>query len=457
MTTHFLKPTSCFSKAHLLATPALAAAILIATPVVAQDAVEDAPAPSAIPAQTVEQPQIPAIEAAPEPIWSVEFANNLLKSIEAIDKEGLNPNDYKPKELASAISKGASLDLDAEANRAFTWLIEDMRDGRTPAKARRASYVDDPDAANMPTVSLLAKAAQTGDIDGILKSVMPMHADYKALRAELAALAPTETAKRKLIAANMDRWRWFGQDLGKDYLHTNIPEYKLRFIVNQKQISTYRTIVGKPGKTATPQLAESVEGIVYNPTWTVPQSIVKGEGLGQRVLDNPAWARSKGYTATKGANGYISVVQKPGPINSLGHVKLHMPNRHAIFLHDTPSRGLFKRPGRALSHGCIRTERAMELAMTIALVRGDIPIKTSVATQKSLKYKLLPIKRELPVYITYFTMASDVDGKMRKFRDIYGRDRAVVKAMARPRPSTPAAKLARSNSAGTKLAAAVIR
>ncbi len=109
----------------------------------------------------------------------------------------------------------------------------------------------------------------------------------------------------------MDRWRWLQRDLGVQYLLTNVPEFQLRLTVNNNVIRSYRTIVGKPGRTATPQLAETVEGVIFNPNWTVPQSIVKGEGLGARVLGNPGWAGANSYTATRGANGFISVVQGP--------------------------------------------------------------------------------------------------------------------------------------------------
>ena len=78
------------------------------------------------------------------------------------------------------------------------------------------------------------------------------------------------------------------------YLITNVPEFQLRLTVENQIIKTYRTVVGKPGKTATPQLAEMVEGVVFNPTWTVPQSIVKGEGLGARAARQPRQAARKG-------------------------------------------------------------------------------------------------------------------------------------------------------------------
>ena len=180
--------------------------------------------------------------------------------------------------------------------------------------------------------------------------------------------------------------------------------------------------------------------MIFNPTWTVPQSIVQGEGLGARVLGNPSWAKAQGYTATRGANGWISVVQQPGPRNALGVVKLDMPNRHAIFLHDTPSRGLFASENRALSHGCIRVEDARELAMTMAILgnmksKDDIPaIQREVeAITASGQYTAYPIENQWPVYITYFTMARDVEGNLTTFKDIYGRDAAVMASFERPR------------------------
>ena len=160
---------------------------------------------------------------------------------------------------------------------------------------------------------------------------------------------------------------------------------------------------------------------------------MKGEGLGQRVLSNPAWAKSKGYKATKGANGYISVVQQPGPTNSLGRMKLEMPNRHAIFFHDTPSRHLFGSANRALSHGCIRTENALEVAMLIAILGKGATKDEAVAISTSGKYKKVINKREVPAYITYFTMATDIDGKMTTFKDIYGRDKPVLASLDQPR------------------------
>jgi murein L,D-transpeptidase YcbB/YkuD len=372
--------------------------------------------------------------------WTISDAQALLKVAENIGADGLDPADYDLPALRSAIAAGEGSNLDAHAGTVFAWLAEDLRDGRTPMTSRRQWFVVDPDVDLMPTPRLMAKALASHDVAGVLASLNPTHPDYAVLKAELAKT--TDKAKRQKIRANMDRWRWLARDLGKQYLITNVPEYQLRLTVNDKIIRTYKTIVGKPGRTATPQLAEQVQGVIFNPTWTVPQSIVKGEGLGAKVLNNPGWAKSAGYTATKGANGWVSVVQQPGPTNSLGMMKLDMPNEHAIFLHDTPSRGLFNSSVRALSHGCIRTERASELAITLAILQGDMDASEAVEIQKSGEYTRVGFDRRMPVYITYFTMGTTIDGKLSSFPDIYDRDAPVLESLAsarstdRPRVST---------------------
>jgi len=386
--------------------------------------------------QTVSEPVVQGGMEKPAPLvqpWTIANATKLVAVIEGIGAEGLDPKDYDLAPLKVALSAGPSAELDALASQSFVWLVEDLRDGRTPMDAREQWFVVDPDRDTLRTGDLLAEAVKTGDIAGTLAKLHPTHPDYAKLREELARTPANAAAKRKLIRANMDRWRWLARDLGPQYLITNVPEFQLRLTVKDRIISTYRTIVGKPGRTATPQLAEMVEGVVFNPTWTVPQSIVKGEGLGPRALANPAWAKRNGYVASRGANGYISVVQQPGPGNSLGMMKLEMPNPHAIFFHDTPSRHLFAADNRALSHGCIRTERALELAITMAILGKGATKEEAVEISNSGKYTKVMLEKQLPAYITYFTMASDINGQMATFADIYGRDAPVLASLDKPR------------------------
>jgi murein L,D-transpeptidase YcbB/YkuD len=285
-----------------------------------------------------------------------------------------------------------------------------------------------------PTMQVMARALASHDIAGTLAGLDPTYPDYAALKQALVTTPVADRKTRALIRANMDRWRWFSRDLGEFYLMTNVPEFQLRLVRRDTIVRTYRTIVGKPGKTATPQLSELVQGVIFNPTWTVPQSIVKGEGLGAKLIADPAKAKAEGYAVTKSADGTITVVQQPGPNNSLGYLKLDMPNAHAIFLHDTPSRNLFNAPFRALSHGCVRTERATELGIALSIIGGGRTADEAAAISASRKYTKVPMdKRQMPVYIGYFTMAKSIDGQMKPFADIYGRDAPVLASFAAPR------------------------
>lgn len=364
--------------------------------------------------------------------WPAERAQQLLEVVVGISAEGLDPADYRPDELRTAILNGQGDRLDNVAGAIFTWLVQDLRDGRTPVDARRAYLMDDPDSARLPVGTLMEQALASGDVAAVIRSVNPSHPGYAALRSALASTPIGDTARRNAIRANMDRWRWLPRDLGGIHLLVNVPEYTLRLNVNGEEVRRYRTIVGTPGRNATPQMSEMVEGVIFNPTWTVPQSIVVGEGLGRRVLNNPNWAQSMGYRATRGANGYVSVVQAPGPRNALGMMKLDMPNPHAIFLHDTPNRNLFDRDVRALSHGCIRVEGAMELAVTLALLGEGASAEEAMSHSNSLEYTRVPLQQQLPVYIAYFTMGVNESGELVEFPDIYDRDEPVLAALNSP-------------------------
>ncbi|MCB2075694.1 MAG: L,D-transpeptidase family protein [Novosphingobium sp.] len=434
---------------------AMAALALLAQPAVAQPAGEpesilppavSTPAPAAptVPQTTTTSPpadttmtSVPVIQPLPviepEMVWTLGDAQALLGVIEGIGSEGLFPADYRVSALRQAILAGEGDELNAVASKSFSWLVEDLRDGRTPVTERVQWFAVDPDQDVAPTEQIMTAALQSHDVPGVLASLAPTHPDYEVLKAELAATPETDKARRALIRANMDRWRWLARDLGEVYLLTNVPEFQLRLTVKNRIIRTYRTIVGKPGRTATPQLAETVEAVVFNPTWTVPQSIVKGEGLGARLLANPASARRQGYKVTKAADGTVYVVQQPGPNNSLGLMKIHIPNPHAIYFHDTPSKHLFDRDVRAFSHGCIRTERAVELGMTMAILGAELPAQEAADISRSGKYTKVAMTRTFPAYITYFTMGRDIDGNLRSFNDIYDRDKPVLDSFAAPR------------------------
>ncbi|MFZ1742797.1 MAG: L,D-transpeptidase, partial [Pontixanthobacter sp.] len=184
-----------------------------------------------------------ADEASVMQSWNLDNARALAAIVEGIGEEGLKPEDYNLSGLRAAIAAGANPALDEVARKSFAYLVEDLRDGRTPMDARTQWFVFDPDQDRYPTAKLMADALESGDMAGVLSRIMPQHPDYQRLKHELAKTA-AGTAKHKLIRANMDRWRWLARDLGSLYLITNVPEYQLRLTVNDKIIRTYRTVVG---------------------------------------------------------------------------------------------------------------------------------------------------------------------------------------------------------------------
>jgi len=421
--------------------PAAAAGKIATTPAPAapRPAPGSSPPPgstSAVGADPVIAPAVvppPAVVEEPILHWTLADAQALLAAIDSIGAEGLAPADYRPAAIKAAIAAGEGAELDAVASKSLAWLIEDRRDGRTPMNARVQWFAIDNDVDVNPTAAVMERALASHDIAGTLAALDPTYPDYAVLRQALADTPRADSKTRALIRANMDRWRWFSRDLGEYYLMTNVPEFQLRLVRRDKIVRTYRTIVGKPGKTATPQLAEKVQNVVFNPTWTVPQSIVVGEGLGARYLANPAKAARDGYKVTKLADGTVIIVQQPGPTNSLGLVKIDMPNPHAIYLHDTPGRGLFNTASRAYSHGCVRTERALELGMMLTMLKAGKTPEEVTAISNSGKYTKVALTDPMPVYIGYFTMAKDINGQLLTWPDIYGRDAPVLASFAQPR------------------------
>jgi L,D-transpeptidase YcbB len=416
--------------------PKPAAPVSILPPIFApQPAAKPTSAPTNVLPPVIGVPPVvvpPVVIPVVIPHWTSADVQSLIASIRVVGQEGLFPADYQPDALQLALLGGEGPALDDLATRQFGRLAADLRDGRTPFSARVQWYVRDPDAAAMPTDALLTEALASHDFAITLAKLTPKNADYAALKVALAATPAANTARIKLIRTNMERWRWLPNDLGFRHVIANVPEMQLRFVVNSKLVRSYKAVVGKPGETATPQLAEQAQAVIFNPTWTVPQSIIKNE-LGGMISRSPGGGSSGNYTWTRYAGGGVSVVQKAGPNNALGLMKLDMPNAHSIFIHDTPARERFNQANRALSHGCVRAERASELGLLLAIVMGGISGDDGVAILTSGKTTKVPFKEKIPVYVAYFTMATGLDGKMQPFGDVYGRDAAVFASLDKPR------------------------
>lgn len=221
----------------------------------------------------------------------------------------------------------------------------------------------------------------------------------------------------KKITVNMERCRWMSADLNtaKEYIAVNIPSYSLNYFRDGKPILKSRVVVGKE-MNKTVVFSGQMSYLAFSPYWNVPNSILEKEIL-------PAIEKNPNYLEQNNMEWHDERVrQKPGGKNSLGLVKFMFPNSNNIYLHDTPAKSLFNKDDRAFSHGCVRVEKARELAIEITRKDGGWNEKKVDAAMNAGKENTYKLKEKIPVYIAYFTAWADEDGNTAFYDDIYDRD-----------------------------------
>src|SRR3954467_4760047 len=380
-------------------------------------------------------PTAPPPVAQPAPIpapivvagdWKKRDAQDLLAFIEAIGDEGLDPADYDSDALRQAIDAGDKDGLNKVATRAFVKVASDLSLGHVSAEGRVDWHVRDDPFGPAEQQALLTRALKDHNIGDTLRSVLPTHPQYAALKALLAST--TDSALKTKIRLNLDRWRWLPRDLGEKYVIVNVPAYTVSIVENGTTLSRRRAVAGAL-KTPAPRLSAIITGAIFNPWWEVPTS------LSHEV------AGKKGYVSVPNGAG-VRYRQPPGPRNALGRMKLVMGNPYAIYLHDTNAKHLFDKQARAYSHGCIRTEEAVGFAET--LLQGTEWDHDKVnGTVASGKNKQPNLATPFPVYIVYFTVASTTDAAgYLSYTYLYKRDPialAALNALPIPAPAVPPA------------------
>ena len=400
-----------------------ALALLLASPTM-PGAIQTAALAQAQPATAAPPPAAPA----PAPVWRRDTAQELLRYVENIGAEGLDPAAYGPDRLRAALAGTDDAALSTVASQIFLRLAGDLSGGAVRGSSRVDWHMPDQSLDSTERQQLLAQVIRGGAVGATLDSLLPIHPQYAGLRRALANTDPADTARRDLIRTNMERWRWMPRTLGPRHVLVNVPAFTAAIVDNGQVTTRHRAVVGAV-RTPTPQLAAQVTAVTLNPWWNVPQSIIQHEG----------GSFGAGYEVTHGANGGITVRQPPGPRNALGRVKIEMPNDLAIYLHDTPSQALFGRAVRAFSHGCIRTQNVRDFAVLLLAPTGQwdrSAIDDAIATGRNQQVSLAA---PVPVYIAYFTAAATTDGNVVSYADIYGRDAPVRQALNRTAAATTSA------------------
>jgi murein L,D-transpeptidase YcbB/YkuD len=250
------------------------------------------------------------------------------------------------------------------------------------------------------------------------------------------------------ILVNLERGRWVYRDIDEEFLLVNIAGFRANYVDDNELQWDARAQVGKDYRQ-TPVFKAELKYLVFNPTWTVPPTILKKDVL-------PAIKRDVGYLAKKnmkvidrsgkvvdpasldwskysGSNFPYSIRQDPGPVNALGLVKFIFPNKHFVFLHDTPSKALFNRETRTFSSGCIRVEYPFVLAE--ALLKDSLKWNREKIEEliDSGKTKTVYLKKPIPVLILYATAFPSLEDDFIQFRkDVYSRDQVILEELREP-------------------------
>lgn len=223
------------------------------------------------------------------------------------------------------------------------------------------------------------------------------------------------------LLANMERWRWAPRDLGGTRIEVNIPAFEVRYVRDGEIVHRARAIVGKP-ETQTPIFSDTMEFLVVNPSWHVPQSIIR-----KQLAQDPNYYARNGYEVVR-RGGNVFVRQPPGERNALGHVKFMFPNDHAVYLHDTPNRNLFNAARRAYSHGCVRVDQPFKLADVLLAPQQDWN-EQKLRSLVGKGERTVRLATGVPVHLLYFTAFVDEEGKLQLRDDLYGHSRRVQTAL----------------------------
>jgi murein L,D-transpeptidase YcbB/YkuD len=243
------------------------------------------------------------------------------------------------------------------------------------------------------------------------------------------------------IALNMERLRWREYAPAPRSLVVNIPDFHLYMYEKDRVVNVMKVIVGKSA-TPTPIFNDTLEYVVFRPTWAVPENIATHEIL-PKVKANPSYLSANGYVLynkstqqrasitsadlkkLSAANFPYRIIQKSGDANLLGYVKFIFPNQANVYLHDTPNDRLFNKSKRAFSHGCIRVECPEQLAEYVLkeIKNWDkTKIKAAMADEKQQKVVNLPTAQKIPVQLWYQTVWVDAAGMLHFAEDIYEHD-----------------------------------
>jgi murein L,D-transpeptidase YcbB/YkuD len=413
-----------------------------------------------------------------------------IAEIRKADDWGLKASAFQlPEELLAGADEDARVEAEIRLGLAALKYARHARGGRVDPQS--VSKLLDRKPRLYDPRTLVQALAATDKPDVYLRELHPRHPQFRNLQKALVAaraarLAPAGTApepveqaaepapakakgrQRKAaapprdtpdqtvmrIVANMERWRWMPDDLGAFHVWNNVPEQMSAVFKDGTEVFRERIVVGKPD-TATPNFSANMQFVIFQPEWGVPPGIKNNEIaplLRRASAESGGWFGESSRTpssvlarhglrvsvggrvvnpdtvnwSTVDVNRF-NFIQPSGPTNVLGVVKFRFPNKHDVYMHDTPQKHLFGASVRAFSHGCMRLQNPVRFAEV--LLAHDKGWSADRVRSMVPRGGQVTLSAEIPVHNVYFTVIADGEGKLRTLGDLYGQDSRLASAI----------------------------
>jgi murein L,D-transpeptidase YcbB/YkuD len=354
------------------------------------------------------------------PVWTTrqKQANSLTDAVLRAGDHGLVPELFQANLLLSSATL-PTLDRDLLLSNAFLSYADALARGVMPIERRRDDEFLTPEPIDV--AAALDAAIDSPDPATVIEALAPTTPTYRLLRqalknfrADVPVGGKTATTRLREIEVNLERERWLPRRLPADRVWVNVADGRLVLYRDDRPAFSTRVIVGQTDRrNQSPEFQASIDGILFNPPWNIPDDIATDEILPKASHDPDYLTR---HNMVMLPNGGLQ--QLAGVNSGLGQLMFEMRNRFDVYLHDTPSKDLFSRDDRRISHGCIRVENPQKLAAQ--LMRQPIDaIDQAIATGNTTRSDL---PQPVPVFVAYETAFADADGKLQFRADVYGRD-----------------------------------
>jgi len=355
-----------------------------------------------------------------EPIWTTrQFqANSLINAVLRAGEHGLAPQLFHANLLLSPTLPPLYREL--ALSDAFLSYADALARGVMPVERRRDDEVLTPEPIDV--AAALDAAVGSPDPAAAIQALAPTTPTYRLLRQALQSLQSgipaggkiAATTRLREIEVNLERERWLPRRLPADRVWVNVADERVVLYRDDRPVFSTRVIVGQDElRNQSPEFQATIDGVLFNPPWNIPQDIATNEILPKTVNDPNYLAQHNMVMLPDGV-----LQQVAGPNSGLGQLMFLMKNRFDVYLHDTPSKNLFSREDRRISHGCIRVEKPRELAALVMQQPIDA-INQVIATGSTTR---TDVPEPVPVFVVYETAFTDVDGRLQFRPDVYGRD-----------------------------------